>query len=190
MTKLNIFIGGGGHASVLFECLMPEEKQVSYIVDPKLKNSFVELINDIKFSEYDSDQINLINGIGFLPASQLRKEIFTKYKDLGYTFKTIKSDKSIISPSATILEGAQILQGSVIQSNSVISENVIINTNCSVDHNSFIGESSHICPGVTICGNVSIGKNVFIGAGSVIINGIRIKDASIVPAGSTIKRDI
>jgi sugar O-acyltransferase (sialic acid O-acetyltransferase NeuD family) len=131
-----------------------------------------------------------VNGIGSIPGSKLRLDIYQKFIDKGFHFKTVISGNAIVSPYALLSDGVQIMSGVVIQAGAVINENSIINTSAVIDHDCNIGCHNHIAPSATLSGGVITGDCVHIGTGSNIIQLIKIGSGVVVGAGATVTKDI
>lgn len=191
-----VIIGGGGHASVLADILSKRNYKVRAVVTKESSGmgGWLEktpALTDEEFiSTISTNTVNLVNGIGQLPHSRLREEIYLKYTELGYTFLNVISEDSHISPSSTISDGVQIMPRVVVQPNVFLGCNTIINTGSIVEHDTVIAKNCHIAPGVVICGGVSIGASTCIGAGATIIQGVTIGDRCIVGAGCIITKNI
>ena len=175
-TKEIIFLGAGGHASVLFEMID--------LMDIKLKEIFVDK-NDLDkpsryherlkhgdeiWQNYNSSKYKIIVGVGRKNIyDQTRNKLYKIVLSLGFESPILIHPSAVISKSSTIDDGTQIMMGACIQTGTKIGKNVIINTGATIDHDCKIHDNVFIAPGVTICGNVEIGKGSFIGAGSVIV---------------------
>lgn len=187
-------VGAGGHASVLWESLyrsgmakvvglVARNVESELLLKAKLEIVSDEAIMD-HFPAYDYD---LVNGIGFLPGSNLRENLFNKFKRLGYSFASVYHPTATISPFVRFMEGVQVQAGAVVGPNSYVGPNAIINSRASVDHDVEIGAHVHIAPGAILCGDVSIGEGAFIGAGAVIVNGVKLPPQSVVKANELVK---
>jgi sugar O-acyltransferase (sialic acid O-acetyltransferase NeuD family) len=197
LSKPLLVLGAGGHASVLVDILRQQDQEIIGLVAPdiEVKNQVFSGIkhftNDDDILNFDSQSINLINGIGSLPDNNnLRIKLFNKYKDLGYTFESTISSKAIVSDYSQIGEGVQILAGAIIQTGACIGLNTIINSGAIIEHDCIIGQNNHIAPGVSISGNVVTSKGVHIGTGASIIQSLSIGKNSIIAAGAIVTKDV
>lgn len=195
-VKSFAIIGAGGHASVLADILLRQNSNIVAVVttDKPANNgifSNVPVYDDDSFVDtFSKDDVFLINGIGQLPYSRLRENIYNRYISLGYQFASVISDYSIISPYAVIADSVQIFPGSIVQAGSLINENSIINSGSIIEHDSVIGKHNHVSPGSVICGGVKTGDSVCIGAGTTIIQSVTIGNGCIIGAGCVITKDI
>lgn len=192
-----IFLGAGGHASVLAEILNLRDRTILGIIAPtssQLKNylNIPYLGTDQDIEKYSPRDVRLVNALGSLSVSDNRKreQLFLRLKEKGYFFDTVIHPNALISKNAVINEGVHLMAGVIIQANSIISQNTIINTRASIDHDCSVGPNVHVAPGVIMSGNVNISKNAFIGVGSVIIQNIKIAESTMVKAGSVIIKDV
>lgn len=192
-----ILIGAGGHAKVLLDIMLLSSETVEGVIDPNLDKTGIKswrglkvLGSDEQIKHFSPANYILVNGLGSLPSSSNRKDIYLKFKKMGFSFKNLTHPSAIVSPSATILEGVQIMAGCIIQADTKLGENAIINTRSSIDHDCVIGAHSHIAPGATISGGVKVGESCHIGTGASIIQGVDIGDAAILAAGACLYTDL
>ncbi len=192
-NKPIIMIGNGGHAAVLTEILLQQNRKIMGFTAPDGGNNRFglpylgpdEFIYTIK-----ANDIDLVLGIGTVDNSSKRSEMFTLFKQRGYTFASVFHESAIISPHAKLGEGLQILENVVIQPFADIADNTIINTSSIISHDCRIGSHCHIAPGAVLSGNVKIGNMTHIGTGSTIIQNVRIGKNVLIGAGSLVLKSI
>ena len=196
MKSLVIIIGGGGHARVLADALIAKEIDIVGYVDKSntglsIRSRKIKYLgNDDCMEQYNKNNIVLVNGIGSVKTTDLRRQIYDKYKKSGFTFYTLLHHSAIVSVDVEIGDGVQIMAGAIIQAGTVIGENSIINTGSSIDHDCNIGRNVHISPGVTISGGVTIQDDVHVGTGANIIQGIKVGNGTTIGAGSLVLNDL
>lgn len=194
--RLILVFGAGGHSKVVLDSLhLAGYKTPVGLLDPGVKvgqkfRGIPVIGNDDAVLSYKPNQVLLVNGIGQLPGSSLRADIFERFKALGYQFLSVIHPSAVISPNTVCMEGAQVLAGAVLQPGATVGENTICNTRSSVDHDSVLGKHVHVAPGAVLCGNVRVGDMSFIGAGAVIAQGTTIGARCIVGAASFLDCDI
>ncbi len=195
MTNL-LLIGSGGHASVLLETLLEQKANVIGYVSP-MPNKNNKLYTGIDWFECDEDifkfttnEVKLVNGIGSMPNSTLRKDIFVKFKERGYSFQTIVSKNADIAQSVCLEEGVQVMRGAILQTGAKIGLNSIVNTGAIIDHDCRIGQNNHVAPGVVLCGNVHSRNNVHFGTGCTVIQSVTVNENVVIGAGASITKDI
>lgn len=196
MFKPLLIIGAGGHASVLVDMLRQQKREIIGLVSPMLesKSKVFDGIEHFKSDgdvlKFDNQSVKLVNGIGSLPGNNLRAEIYSKFKALGYQFETIVASNSIVSEYVELAEGVQIFNGAIVQTNTIIGTNSIINTGAIVEHDCAIGGNNHIAPGVTLSGHVTTSEHVHVSTGATIIQNVKIGANSVVSAGATLTKDL
>ena len=196
MSNPVLIVGAGGHSQVLIDCLNSQGITILGAVDPRfivgdvVSGNVKVLGSDNYVLNYSPDKINLVNGVGSLPRSVLREELFMKFSKMGYRFKKVIHSTAVIAKGVNLGQGVQIMAGVIIQPGCEIQENSIINTRAIVDHDCFIGPNSHIAPGAVLCGGVYISDSVHVGAGATLIQSIKIGKNSLIGAGSIVTKDI
>ncbi|MFH2135433.1 MAG: acetyltransferase [Pseudomonadota bacterium] len=191
-----ILLGAGGHAKVLIDAMRLQSVEILGIVDVNSDNKGKMLMGvpviggDEELIQYAPQQIRLVNGIGSVRVSSLRREVFETLKNKGYQFERVIHPSSIIAGDVELSEGVQIMAGAVIQAGSKVSANTIINTRASIDHDCLIGRHVHISPGATLSGGIVVGEDAHVGTGAVVIQGIQIGQHSLVAAGAVVTRNV
>ncbi|OUR98822.1 hypothetical protein A9Q84_05255 [Halobacteriovorax marinus] len=179
MIEYLYILGAGGHSKVVEDIVLLNGDNVQ----GKVENDEL-LIKEFK------KNTSVINGVGGVRNTVLRKKIFSKYKNAGYFFKNLIHPSAIVSREVQFGEGVQFFAGAIIQRGVVIGENVLINTGAIVDHDCMIGSHVHIAPGAVISGSVSIGEGSFIGMGARIIQNIKIGKNCLIAAGAVVVTDV
>ena len=193
MNKPIIIIGNGGHASVLTEILLHQQRDIlGYTAPSEETNSYgVKYLGTDKIiGDYFPGEVELVLGLGTVNVSTIRYSIFENMKMQGYTFSNCIHPKAIISITAILAEGIQVMAGAIIQPHAKIGENTIINTGAIIEHDCLIGAHVHIAPGTTLSGEVIIGNESHIGTGSSIIQGVEIGKNTLIGAGSVVITNI
>jgi sugar O-acyltransferase (sialic acid O-acetyltransferase NeuD family) len=189
-----IVVGGGGHAKVLISTLLLQHRRVLGFVD--LKPSLPPLLGIAHLGDdgavflHPPDQVRLVNGVGSIDATVLRRTVYEKFRERQYIFETVIHPSAIIAPEVHIEDSVQVMAGAVVQPGSCLGANAIINTGARVDHDCSIDAHAHIAPGVTLSGNVHIGEGAHVGTGASIIQGIKVGAAAIVGAGAVVVDDV
>lgn len=192
-----ILLGAGGHAKVLLDILLEQNVKVLGVTIPNPDTESetfcgIPIIgNDDCIKNFDNKAIELVNGIGSVASTKLRRTIYEKFKSLGYRFRNVIHSSAIVSNNSTLVQGGiQVMAGAIINVGAFIDENTIINTRVSVDHDCYIGKHVHLAPSTTLSGGVKIGDGTHVGSGSTIIQGVTIGKETIIGAGSLVLRDI
>jgi len=196
MTRPVMVVGAGGHAKVVIATLQAGSIEIIGVTDSnldkvgKLVLGIPVVGTDKAILEYDPEKILLANGIGSVDLPTIRTEIFSYFKNLGYSFITPIHPSAVVASEVTLGEGAQIMAGAIIQPGCHIGSNSIVNTGASVDHDCLIGSHVHLAPRVTLSGGVEIGDGVHVGTGAVIIQGVHIGRNGLVGAGAVVLKDV
>ena len=194
LDKPVIIIGAGGHARVLFDCLRLQGVNVLGMLDKAGTENgnfdFPIIGDDSAISEYPSDTVELVNGLGSVGNMNLRTSIFSRFKKLGYRFRSVIHPSAIIAHDCELGEGVQVFAGAVINTGTKIAADTIVNTGAIVDHECIVGSHVHIAPGCTLSGGIHIGDGTHIGTGTTIIQGIKIGSHALVAAGAVVVKNV
>ncbi|MDX1811591.1 MAG: acetyltransferase [Gammaproteobacteria bacterium] len=195
MSKPVIILGAGGHAKVIIDILLVQQCQIIGITEAGYQRHSQVLGIDIiggdeAVAKYQPQDVLLVNAVGMLPYSDRRLQLYKKFKQQSYHFKSAIHSASVIANETQLAEGIQVMAGAIINPGVVIAENCIVNTGAIIDHDCNIGSGVHIAPGATIGGGVVVGDNTFIGMGAVILNGIKVASNSVVGAGAVVTADV
>jgi sugar O-acyltransferase (sialic acid O-acetyltransferase NeuD family) len=194
--KRIIIVGSGGHA---LSCVDVIEATRKFVIAGIVSKDFSENPYWPKFSYLGSDEClvdvvktvdNAFIGVGQIGNSQVRTDLYTKLKEIGFKMPKIISNDALVSRSATIGEGSIVMNGVKISAGVVIGENCIINTGAIIEHGARIGSNCHVSTGVVLNGEVAVGDNTFIGSNSVVKEGISIGNFAIVGMGSQLRKDL
>ena len=191
-----IILGGGGHASVLAEICIEQGRQILAVVSPEpsltreIFQGIRHLTNDDEVSWFSTSNVELVNGVGGLPGSELRKQLATKFSELGYRFATLVAPSATVSRTAVLGEGVQVLPRATINAGALIGMHSILNSGALVEHDCIIDSFVHIAPCATICGGTTIREMTQVGPNSVVAQGLNIGEYSIIGAGESVVRSV
>ncbi len=191
-----IVLGGGGHAKVVLDVLLLQQKEVLGLttLDRNMAGTkflgFPVLGSDEALARCSPSEIRLVNALGSAGSMHERRTLFDKFKSLGFHFEQVIHPLAIIAQNTVLGEGVQVMAGAVIQPGSHIGDNTLINTCASVDHDCAIGRHVHLAPGCTLSGTVTVGDETHVGAGATVVQGIKIGARCLVAAGAVVNRDV
>lgn len=194
--KSIVVIGGGGHASVLVDILRTQERNILAVVCPddisqrSVFANIQHLKQDDDVLQFSPDEILLVNGIGMLPKSNLKRNLNQYYLSHGYQFETVIADSAQVSSFAVVEPGAQVFAGAIVQAGAIVGVHSVINSGVIIEHDCNIGRYNHIAPRATLCGQVTTQDNVYVGAGSTVIQNIELEQSSIVGAGAIVTKNL
>lgn len=191
-----ILLAAGGHGRVVASLASACGHAVDQVLDPRPDNA--RLIpgaawlgpEDDLVLKFDPGAAQLLNGVGANSPARLRRRIFDRFSEAGYTFPALVHPSAWIAPDVDLGAGAQVMAGAIIQPGARIGANVIVNTGAQVDHDCRIGDHVHLAPGSTLCGAVTVGAGAMVGAGATVIPGLDIGEGAMVAAGATVCRDV
>lgn len=191
-----VFVGGGGHASVLLDALAenPHFEPVGYTAPEPGRLSQLGLTylgtDGERFRLFERGLRLAILGVAGSSGNEIRQPVFEAWRQAGFDFVDVVHARATVAASVTRGRGLQCMAGAIINAGVSLGTNVIVNTNATVDHDCVVGDHAHIAPGATLCASVVVGAGAFIGAGTVIVPGVRIGAGALVGAGSVVIRDV
>ncbi|ANU37725.1 acetyltransferase [Vibrio scophthalmi] len=191
-----VLIGGGGHASVLVDILRTQNRKILAIVCPddisqrSAFNGIQHLKQDDDVLRFPSDDVVLVNGIGMMPKSHLKRKLNEYYLSHGYQFETVIAKSAQVSLYAVIESGVQIFAGAIVQAGASVGTHSVINSGAIIEHDCQIGCYNHIAPRATLCGQVTTQDEVYVGAGSTVIQNLKLEQGSIIGAGAIVTENI
>jgi UDP-perosamine 4-acetyltransferase len=194
MTKPWIVLAGGGHAGVVIDTLLLLGETVLGYTDPTREPGRildVECLGEDRVIEtYNSDQVQLANGLGSTASTELRAALYYRFASRRYRFPPIVHPSAVVARSVLLGSGTQVMAGAILQPNCRLGENVLVNTRASIDHDCIIESDVHVAPGVTLSGGVVVERGAHVGMGANVVEGRRIGAQSIVGAGALVLRDV
>ena len=185
-----ILVGYGGHARSMADSIerQKEYRIIGYTDIKEYNSNYSYLGNDEVLKKYFNQGVqNAAVCIGYIGKSNLREDLYSNLKSIGFKLPIIKDPTAIISDTAVIGEGTFIGKRAIINAEARIGKMTIINTMALVEHECIISDFSHVAVAAVLCGQVCVGKAAFIGANSTVIQGRTIHPQQIVPAGTTIR---
>lgn len=190
-----VLLGAGGHARSILGLLKTLNKRILGCIAPvepaeDWPKDCRWLGDDNLLDSLDSSQLVLVNGLGSVGSTALRREVFDKARARGFRLLTLLHPSVILADDVVLKESSQVLAGAVLQAGAVVLENALLNTGCVVDHNCVVGAHAHIAPGATLSGNVRVGTGAHIGAAAVVIQGVSVGSGAIVGAGAVVTKDV
>ena len=180
-----IFYGAGGHAKVVYSCLISQGLELAGIFDDCQDVNFFfnkKVIHSYSPRKYYGEKLAICIG-----SNKARLSISKRVK---HEFGLIYHKSSSITNIGMIGQGSMIMPQSIIQVDSKIGDHVIVNSGAIIEHDSVIGDFAHVGPGAVVCGGVKIGEGATIGANATILPGITVGPWAVVGGGSVIIKSI
>lgn len=197
MSGKIVLVGGGGHCiSVLDSLLQNNNYSDVVITDNNIPNGTKILGCSVVGGDnmlpelFNSGYEYAFIAVGSIKSTKLRKMLFYKVFDLGFSIPNIIDESAVISGNTEFGRGVFVGKNVVINAGTVIGDCGIINTGAIVEHGGRIGSFTHISVGTKLCGNVVVGSDCLIGAGTTVIQDIKIGDNAVIGAGSTVIRNV
>jgi sugar O-acyltransferase (sialic acid O-acetyltransferase NeuD family) len=193
-----VVLGGGGHASVVIDCIFEcgaERIHAVLDADQSLWGGSLlgvpimggdDLLDELVRSGVNS----FVVGLGSVGSSLLRRRLFEFGLSRALNPHPVIHPQALISKWAKIGPGCQFLPGSIVNAGAVLGANVIVNSGAIVEHDCIIGDHSHVATGARLSGAVRVDKGAHIGVGSCIKQGVTIGADSIVGAGAVVVEDV
>lgn len=124
-------------------------------------------------------------------ASKTRRKVVKKIKAYSNVIFPVLIDPSVVcSDLVQVGEGTIICAGTIVTVNISIGKHVILNLDCTVGHDAVLHDYVTVYPSVNISGNVVAEECVELGTGTLVIQGKRIEQETIVGAGAVVVKDI
>ena len=197
-NKRSVVLGGGGHASVLIDCLLASGAcQPHAILDADSLLWGDELLG-VPIIGGDNLLADIVNcgidyfvvGLGSVGDASPRRRLF----ELGLSHElqplTVIHPQALCSKWAKIGSGCQLLPGSIVNAGAVLGTNVIVNSGAIVEHDCVLNDHSHVATGAKLSGAVQVGIGAHIGVGASVMQGISISEGAIVGAGAVVVKDV
>ena len=195
---LCVFLGGGGHARVLIDCLRWQgDVQIKGILDEDL-NRWGQLIMDVLILGGDNLLPELVQGgvdafvvgLGGTANNQPRQRLFEWGLTCGIKPLTVIGPNSYYSSYAEIGPGCQLMPGSIVNAGARLGQNVIVNSSAVVEHDCVIGDHVHIATGAKLASTVHVGDGAHIGAGAVVRQCVEIGSGAVIGMGAVVIDDV
>lgn len=192
-----LIIGAGGHAKVVADALLACQRRVlGFTVGEAARGEAVEVLpgltvlgTDDVLSHYSPGEVDLVNGLGGVDCTGLRRRVQERLEADGWYFSGVCHPTAMISPFATVSPGAHLLAACVVQAGARIGVSSIINTAAVVEHDSVVDAYVHVAPRAVLCGNTQVGSNSHIGAGAIVRQGVQLGPSTLVGAGAVVVKD-
>lgn len=192
-----VIIGASGHARMIIDIIerQKEYKIIGLIDSYKTVNESLFSYKVIGKEDIIPELIRdnkIVGGIIAIGDNYQRHQMYLKLNKICENFNYITAihPSAVIGKNVTINNGTVLMPNTVVNANSKIGVNCIINTQSSLGHDSLMGDFSSLAPGVNTGGHVIINHNTSIGIGTCIIGGVKIKEHSVIGAGSVVIKDI
>lgn len=120
---------------------------------------------------------------------RLREQAYKAVKEAGYRLPAIVCKSAYVADGAVIGDNCIVMPGAVIEPGVTLGSNNVIWSNATVCHDTRILDHNFIAAHTVFGGFVEIGCRNFFGFSSVVLQGRRIGDDTLIGAKSLINRD-
>jgi len=169
-----LIIGAGGHAKSCIDVIEKENRfEIIGIVDdnPELLNTsilgYTVIGTDSNLEEIFTYCTHAFIGVGQIKTPNIRKKIYTRLKDIGFTLPSIISPLAYVSKHAILGESNIIMHHAIVNACATIGDNNIINTKALVEHDVIVDNHCHLSTASILNGGVHIKSGTFFGSGAV-----------------------
>jgi sugar O-acyltransferase (sialic acid O-acetyltransferase NeuD family) len=183
-----VIVGGGGHALVVAEALLPGAAVLGFYDDNPhavlSRRLGLEHLGSLRLVSGDLAPWYVL-GLGDLG---LRRHLIERLR--GASSVGVTHAGASVSASARLGRGVFVGPRAVVHTAAEVGDHAIINSGAIVEHECVIGENAHVAPGAVLGGNVRVGVDTLVGLGARVIPGVRIGDRCTIGAGAVVIRDV
>ncbi len=189
-----VLVGGGGHCKSVIDVAESAGFDILGILDmPDMVGTKVlgypVIGTDDDIPQFVSSATFVIT-VGQILSNAVRKKIAARIEAAGGQFATVIAADASVSRHAEIGDGTVIMHRAVVNAGAHVGRNTIINTMADIEHDASIGDYCHVSTGAMVNGDTHVGDDCFIGSGAVLHQCITIRKASIIPAGTIVRKSI
>ena len=189
-----VIIGAGGHAAVVADALLAVGAEVIGFTSRDAPERPPQcglpiLGDDCVLERWRPEQIRLVNGVGSIDTSGIRRLVQERLEAQGWHFIGVRHPAATVSPYAVLADGVQLLAHSVVQSGARVGRGCIVNTGAIVEHDVILDDWVHIAPRAVVCGDAVVGTHSHVGAGAVVRQGVRLGARTLIGVGAAVVKD-
>ncbi len=172
MSKQIIIWGGGGHARVVHDCLISQNKIVAGYIDDTMPDSASLNFPGCKYlgsrtilASLEVNECQLIIAVG---NNQKRVGLWEYCGSLGFSFCSTVHGTALFGSRVLIGDGSFVGPGAILNTGTHIGNNVIINSGAIVEHDCEIGDFAHVGPGCVVGAGTVVGRGAWLKAGTIV----------------------
>jgi sugar O-acyltransferase (sialic acid O-acetyltransferase NeuD family) len=159
-----------------------------FISEPKHNGLPVVPFEEIR-QKYPPHSYRIFAPISAIRVNKFRAEIFTRAREMGYSFISYVSSRATVWQHAQVGENCFITENAVVQPFAKIGNDVVIWGDGFIGHHSVIGDHCLIASNAVIAGNVTVGPYCFIGVNATVRDYITVAPECVIGAGTLILRN-
>lgn len=184
-------IGAGEQAKEIVGIVNSHEYIGKEYTDVVMVDLNADLDNNIilekDFFQFPIEEYEIVIAMG---EPSMRKKMYEKYKNEGYTLTRIIHKSASVSTKAIIGRGVVILPFVYVAQDTEIGVNTLIHAGARIENDCKIGANCMISSGAFVGAKTIIGDTTFIGPNSAIRDGLNIGNNVIVGMGSCVLKNI
>lgn len=138
---------------------------------------------------YPPTECDLFVAIGFSGLNRVRRAIYDRCKEAGYTLISHISSRAVHWGHIEVGDNCFIFENNVLQPFVKIGNNCVLWSGNHIGHHAQVGDNCFITSQVVISGGTTIGENCFVGVNATIGDHIRIGVNNVIGAGALILKD-
>lgn len=186
MEKL-LLVGAGGfgrvvleHVSTLYDCAFLDDGDAKVVDGMPVLGTTADM--EKMYGQYKLLLVTIGN-------NTLRKKLYKRASEIGYTFPSIIHPTAYVSPHAHIGSGCVILNNAVIQNNARCGDGCILNPGVELHHDSTVGSYCLIYTNSVVRSLTSVGNCVWIGSNVTVSTSASVPDDGIVEDGEVVHKE-
>lgn len=193
-----VLIGNGETAKLAYEYFTYDSKYevIAFAVDDEYLVSNTDRLFGLPVialshlsQKYSSTDVELFVAISSTKLNRARRELYCRYKKLGYHFATYISTQCFVWRNVVIGENCFILENNTLQPFVSIGNNVFLWSGNHVGHRTSIHDNCFISSHCVISGFCTIGENSFLGVNCTLEDNIDIAKDSFIGASALIRKN-
>lgn len=196
-TKKLIIVGAGEFGEIAYEYFTKDSvyEVVAFAEEKKykskdiLKGVPVVLFEDLD-QLYPPSEYFVFVAVTYVKLNRVRRRLYKKCKELGYTCASYVSSRCFFWDNATIGENTFIFEDNTIQYHVKIGNNVILWSGNHIGHRTEIEDDCWLTSHVVISGFCKIKSGCFIGVNATLGDGVSVEDDVVLGAGSVTVKDL
>ncbi|WPO98870.1 acetyltransferase [Pseudomonas sp. HR96] len=195
MSKDIIIFGGGETALLAYEYFTHDSDyhvvafsmDREYMEQSELMGLPIVAIDEVT-QRFPCSEYHAFVAASSTKLNRVRRQLFEKARDMGYTLVSYISSKAFVWPNASIGENCFILEDNTIQPFTQIGNNVVMWSGNHLGHRSVIGDHCFISSHCVISGFCDIGDSSFLGVNCTLEDNVKIGKDNFLGAGSLIRK--
>lgn len=197
MNKNIVIIGNTEHADTMYQYIVNTGygKVVAfsvnrqYIGDAELFGLPVVALEELS-ELYPPEQVDLIMGVGYVKAGDVKARLFTTLTEQGYTFRNYIHPSALIAENVQLGSGNNILEGVILEAGVKLQDGNLLFGGSMIAHDTEVGSFNTLSVKAVVAGCSKVMNHCFVGANATVRDHVTIKDYALVGAAAYADRDL